>query len=91
MRREVCAEAMTIRSRSGGRRVSPSDSVFGRPGGGLTGLITRGGLHTRYPKLYRSAFLVPTATCTTLSAALFPNRISVTCVEKNDGADGKVS
>ena len=68
--------------------------------------MSRAGLHTRYPKLYCSGFVVPTvkgvvlalpffvfhnaAIYTTLSAALFHNRNSVT-VEKNDGADGKVS
>jgi hypothetical protein len=68
--------------------------------------LSRAGLHTRYPKLYCSGFVVPTvkgvvlalpffvfhnaAIYTTLSAALFHNRNSVT-VEKNDGADGKVS
>ena len=68
--------------------------------------MSRAGLHARYPKLYYSAFIVPTvkgvvlalpsfvfhnaAIYTRLSAALFHNRNSVT-FEKNDGADGKVS
>jgi hypothetical protein len=63
--------------------------------------LSRAGLHTRYPKLYCSAFVVPTAKgvvlalpffvfhnaaiYTTLSAALFHNRNSVTAVEKKDG------
>ena len=62
--------------------------------------MSRAGLHARYPKLYCFAFVVPTvkgvvlalpffvfhnaAIYTTLSAALFHNRNSVT-VEKNDG------
>jgi hypothetical protein len=80
--------------------------VFGRPGGRTDRPCHARGLHARYPKLYCSVFVVPAvkgvvlalpffvfhnaAIYTTLSAALFHNRNSVT-VEKNDGEDGKVS
>ena len=58
--------------------------VFGRPGGGLTGLVARGSTHALSEAL---PFVVPNHI---IRGALFHNCNSVT-VEKNNGADGKVS